>query len=351
VTNPVWVDDRMRDGRNVDESLGTLEGEAASVEVKRPDEAYAARTHALDVRPAEATGATYYDLPAIKEPVWISTIPAYFFTGGVAGGSLVLGAAMQLGGDDDHGTRDLVRTCRWLGLGATIASSGLLIYDLGRPSRFFEMLRVFRPTSPMSVGSWVLATTGAFATLALLPGPFGDAPAIVAGMLGIPLAGYTAVLIANTAVPVWQQSRRALPFLFIAGAIASTSSVLDLFSFSRRAQTAVRRFGVVGKCAELFASLAVEREASSIADRVADPLRSGPSGALWNVAKALTAASLLVSILPGRSQWKRATAGVLGILGTVAMRFGVFHAGKSSARDPRATFQLQRAQMTQTSEI
>ena len=343
MTNPTWVDDRVRDGRNVDESLGALEGEASTLEVEHPDDAYPARDRALFVRPAESTGPTYYDLPAIKEPVWIATIPAYFFTGGLAGGSFVFGAAMQLAGPNDRGARHLVRACRWIGAGATMVSAGLLVSDLGRPSRFLNMLRVFRPTSPMSVGSWVLATSGAFGAMSLLPGAIGDACAIVAGVLGVPLAGYTAVLVANTAVPVWQSSRRALPFLFIAGAIVSTSSALDLLSLSRRAENAVRRFGVVGKAMELFASLAVEREAASRAERVADPLKSGVSGALWNAAKVLTAASLLVAILPGRSRWKRATAGVLGLVGTAAMRFGVFRAGKSSARDPRATFEMQRA--------
>ena len=38
-------------------------------------------------------------------------------------------------------------------------------------------------------------------------------------------------------------------------------------------------------------------------------------------------------------------SGVLGILGTLAIRFGIAAAGRASARDPLATFRQQRAGM------
>ena len=50
----------------------------------------------------------------------------------------------------------LRRRCRRLSLVSIIVGTAALIADLGRPSRFFNMLRVFRPTSPMSMGSWLL---------------------------------------------------------------------------------------------------------------------------------------------------------------------------------------------------
>src|SRR5262249_48626942 len=99
------------------------------------------------------TQLTYYDRPLVKQPVWVWSIPTYFYAGATAGASLALGAAVQV----LHGSSsNLVRRSRLLGaIGISIGAS-LLIYDLGRPERFMNMLRVFRPTSPMNVGSWLL---------------------------------------------------------------------------------------------------------------------------------------------------------------------------------------------------
>src|SRR5918912_3378961 len=98
------------------------------------------------------SGATYYDRPVLKEPVWIWAVPAYFYVGGVAGAAATLGAVTALSRDDD--LEVLARRCRALAAGGTVAGSALLVYDLGRPERFLNMLRVFRPSSPLNVGSW-----------------------------------------------------------------------------------------------------------------------------------------------------------------------------------------------------
>ena len=340
--------DGAQDGRDVDETLGALEGEGAQIAVRRAGEAYPvhldpdagrAVLRAPSATPEDDT-PTYYGLPTLKEPVWTASIPLYFYTGGLAGASLALGAAAQLAGDRTlHG---LSIRCRRIGFGAIVVSAGLLVEDLGRRGRFLNMLRVFRPTSPMSVGSWILALCGAATTGAQLPGALGDACGLAAGALGVPLAGYTAVLLAGTAVPLWQSSRRTLPFLFVSGAIGSASSALDLLDLEPREAIAVHRFGLAGKLAELLATFAVEHEAAADAERVARPLHTGASGALWTAAKVLTAASLAVSLLPGRGRGKRVVGALLGTLGSVAMRFAVFHAGKRSTRDPRAAFAMQR---------
>src|SRR5205823_11154878 len=146
-------------------------------------------------------GQTYFDRPVLKEPVWIWAVPAYFSVGGVAGAAAVLGAAAQLLGHDE--LRGLVRRCRVIAAAGTALGTAFLIEDLGRPGRFLNMLRVFRPTSPLSVGSWVLAPAAVLsAGSAVLPGPIGDAAGLGSGALGGPLATYTSILLTNTAVPV-----------------------------------------------------------------------------------------------------------------------------------------------------
>jgi hypothetical protein len=213
------------------------------------------------------------------------------------------------------------------------------------------MLRVFRPTSPMSIGSWVLAAAaplmGASAALAKrtgLLGAAGDAAGAGAGALGMPLAGYTAMLLSNTAVPLWQATRRTLPPLFVGSAMASAASLLDLMRLEPREERAAHRFGLAGKVAELAASVMVERDASRV-ERVGRPLRQGPSAVLWRGARVLTAASLALSLLPRPSRLRHIASGVLGTAGAIALRFAVFEAGKASSRDPRATFHQQRTGM------
>lgn len=293
----------------------------------------------------EDEGPTYYDRPVLKEPVWIWSVPAYFAVGGAAGAAAILGAAAQLRG----GLDELVGRCRWIAAAGTTVGTVLLVIDLGRPERFLNMLRVFRPSSPMSVGSWVLAATAGAATVSAVAhdrdgavGVLGDTAGLGSGVLGGPLAGYTAVLVSNTAVPAWQGARRTLPLLFTGSSVAGAASVLQLFDLDRAEASAVRTFHVVGSLWELAAGEAVEREAGHV-ERVGRPYQEGASGALWKTAKVATGLSLATSLVPGLARWKRVVAGVLGILGAFLVRFSVFQAGKVSSRDPRATFGSQRA--------
>jgi formate-dependent nitrite reductase membrane component NrfD len=358
------------DGRHIDPELGLLLGEGAAQRVDpaaagplaAPGRSAGAREVWREVAaslPTSGEGPSYYDRPVLKEPVWIWSVPVYFWAGGTMGAALALGGAAQLAGGEQM--RPLVRRCRWVGTVAGAASAGLLVHDLGRPERFLNMLRVFRPTSPMSVGSWVLAgastLAGGAAFLARRRGllrKLGDAAGLGSALLGLPLAGYTAVLLANTAVPLWQGARRTLPVLFIGSSMSSAASVFDLGALTprrpdpaergarRHEARAIRAFGAAGKVVELAAMAVVERDAKRV-ERVGRPLHEGLSGTLWTAAKALTAASLVATLLPGRSRRRTVAAGLLGTAGALALRFAVFHAGKASTRDPRAAFAQQRA--------
>jgi formate-dependent nitrite reductase membrane component NrfD len=338
------------DGRNIDPAVGGLAGEGALQRVRDLEPPPYARSIWTQPLPAtEQESPTYYELPVLKEPVWKWYIPAYFYVGGLSGACAALGASADLFGG--RGMARLSRQCRLIAATGAAASAVLLIADLGRPARFLNMLRVFRPTSPMNVGTWILSTFGACAALAALPAVravpspvrrFADGAWIGAGLIGLPLTGYTGVLLANTAVPLWQGARRTLPVLFSSSGAATAASILEILSRSDEGAAATFRFGLIAKCTELAMTLLLEREVSLV-PRVARPLRTGFSGALWRAAQAAGAASLILSVVGRKRTWPRRVAGVLGAAAALGLRFALFHAGKRSARDPRATFEQQRA--------
>jgi hypothetical protein len=337
-----------RDGRNVSPELGELLGEGAAQRARPPMER-AAPDLVPTVAPEEAGSPTYHGLAVLKEPVWTWEIPAYFFTGGLAGASALLGGAAQLAGGP--GVVRFVRRARLVAAGGAAVSAALLIDDLGRPERFLAMLRVFRPSSPMNQGTWLLSAFGACSAAAAgallpLPSPLrraADVAGVGAALLGLPLVGYTGVLLANTAVPVWQATRNTLPMLFAFSGMVSAAAVFDLWPTPGPGTRIARRLGLVSRGAEFALSNALHREAG-VVPRVEDALRHGRGGLLLKAARIGLLAASVLDVLPGaRTPFRRKVIGALGIIGTLAMRFGVVAAGRASARDPRATFEMQRA--------
>jgi hypothetical protein len=149
------------------------------------------------------------------------------------------------------------------------------------------------------------------------------------------------VLIAGTAVPLWQETRRTLPVLFGASGAAGAAALLELWPPGGEGSRIVHRFGLMGKAVELGLTLVLEREAAAV-PRVARPLRHGVSAAMWRASQLLSAAGLAASLLSTRRGALR-LGGVTGTLGALLMRFALLQAGRASARDPHATFEQQRA--------
>jgi hypothetical protein len=283
----------------------------------------------------------------IKPPVWKPEIPFYFYTGGLAGASAGLAALSELRGNDVLARR------AWAGalLGGA-ASPALLISDLGKPLRFLHMLRMLKVTSPMSVGSWILAAFGPATALAALdawsgavPAPLGHAAKTSAALLGLPLSTYTAALIADTAVPVWHDARATLPAVFASGAAASAGAAAIAWTPLEHAAPA-RRLAIAGAAAELAAVQLMERRLEA---RVGQPYREGRARALGRIAKALTATGAIAALFAARRSRRGAVAtAALLTGGAVLTRWSVFTAGSQSAADPRATVDPQRSRKLRT---
>jgi formate-dependent nitrite reductase membrane component NrfD len=245
----------------------------------------------------------YYDLPLLKPPVWTWEVPAYFFVGGAAGAAAVLGVAAQLTNGDD----ELIRDARWIALIGAGLSAPLLISDLGRPERFLNMLRVFKPQSPMSVGVWTLsAFGGAAAGAVILPNKtLRNLSAIAAGATGLVMATYTGVLLGVTAIPLWKEHADFLPVHFGASALGSAVSLLELRGHRN---DALRSLGIA---AATFETAAIDT-----------------GTAMLEIAGALSGPVPFFLRLFG----KRKAAAAVTLAGSLLTRIAWVEAGKKSAR-------------------
>jgi formate-dependent nitrite reductase membrane component NrfD len=282
---------------------------------------------------------SYYGQPVVKEPVWEARdVAGYLFLGGLAGASSALAASAEL-----TGRPDLARVAKTAAAGAIGLSVAALVHDLGRPKRFVNMLRVFKPTSPMSIGTWLLTGYGpaagvaaASAVTGLLPRT-GRAATVVAAVLGPGVAAYTGALLADTAVPAWHEAHRELPYLFVSSA-ATAAGGLGLALVRSEQAGPARTLAVVGAGAELVAkSLLIRRLGPA-----AKPYQSGRAGHLMEAAEILTAGALCAAALGGRNRVAAALAGAALVASSALTRFGVFLAGRTSARDPSYTVVPQR---------
>jgi formate-dependent nitrite reductase membrane component NrfD len=224
----------------------------------------------------------------------------------------------------------------------------LLVSDLGRPERFLNMLRVFKVTSPMSVGSWILFVSGgASSTAAALEAldrlePVKYAAEAVSAVSGGPLASYTGALLANTAVPVWHEGRRELPYLFAASAAASAGAASALLVPPEEAGPA-RRLAIGAAALELAVMRAMERRLGKL---LAEPYSQGVSGKLTRASKLAVATGTALLARRGTKSRGAAVAGSALILtGEMLLRWGVFKAGFASARDPKYTVIPQRERL------
>jgi formate-dependent nitrite reductase membrane component NrfD len=297
------------------------------------------RDAADEARPADS----YYGQPIINPPVWEEReIAGYLFFGGLAGASSILAAAADVS-DRPH----LAGRARLGASAAVTISFGALIKDLGRPERFVSMLRVFKPTSPMSVGTWILSAYAplnylASATTITRRAPVdGRAAGVGAALLGSTVATYTSALIADTAVPAWHEGYRELPFLF-AGSAAAAAGGFGLMTAPVVENAPAARMALIGSAAELITERLLERRIGPIAKT----LHSGVAGRRMRAAKVLMAAGLVGTATGARRTRARAAlTGAALVTGSALTRFGVFAAGMESARDPRYTVQLQRARV------
>ncbi len=296
----------------------------------------------------EAEFASYYGKPVLNPPVWEARdIAGYWFLGGLAGASSLLAA-----GSDLVGHRVAGRVAKAGAFGAGALSVVALISDLGRPARFLNMLRVFKVTSPMSVGSWLLAAYVPLTGVAALTALTGRRPRIGAAatagsaLLGPAVAAYTATLVSDTAVPAWHEGYPEMPFKFT-GSAAMAAAGLGLLAAPPQETGPARNLAVLGTAMEVAA---FERMRHRLG-MVGEPYSKGRGGACMRAGKVLAALGVCGTLCGQRmgrgSRAATALSGAALVAASAATRFGVFHAGMASANDPRYTVVPQRQRLAE----
>jgi formate-dependent nitrite reductase membrane component NrfD len=303
-------------------------------------------------------GETYYGRPALKQSAFGWLIVVYFFVGGIAGAAQLIATIADLFGG--RHARAVVRAGRYTALAGALISPLLLIADLHVPRRWYNMLRIFRKTSAMSIGAWTLFVFGTLSGLTAaaqaledffkLPagrwlGRLFGIPAAAAGML---LSVYTGTLLSATSVPFWAAAHRLLAAMFGTSATATASAALSLMLESagapRGAIRRLERLALVASGAELALTLAADRRwrrqhvgAPLQREPIASAYRFGVLG-LGIIAPLIAhAANLLLS---RHSRAITVGAAVATLAGGLVQRAVIIFAGNDSAQRPADYFQL-----------
>jgi hypothetical protein len=292
--------------------------------------------------------SSYYGRPVVKPPVWQERdIAGYLFTGGIAAGSAVVALGGQLTDRPALRRNGRLSALAFLGI-----SGAALVHDLGVPARFHHMLRVVKPTSPMSVGTWLLSAFGlpvgvaAVAELSgVVPPPLRPLAARAGGVAGVAaavvapgIATYTAVLVSDTAVPAWNAARAELPFVFAGSALSGSAGLAMLLAPCAENAPAVR-LAVLGAALELAASQRIEHRSGL----ELEPYGTGRPGRMMRGAKWLTgAAAVGAALFARRSRTAAALCGATLLGASALTRFAIFEAGVASTRDPAYTVVPQR---------
>jgi formate-dependent nitrite reductase membrane component NrfD len=294
--------------------------------------------------PASAPATSYHGNPVLKPPTWTWQVPLYFFVGGVAGISAVMALVAHL-----IVNTGLTRAASWVGFAGGLISAPLLIADLGRPTRFLNMLRVFKPRSAMSLGAWTLTGFSSAIGLAVLCqelslAGYGNTFSVVvwwlaqvsAALSGLILASYTSVLLGVTAIPVWSENRKLVPAVFLTGALGSTAAVLELLGFTI---PATQFIGIVASTVEIVIAIVIE-----VRNRYVDrPLRQGVVGWLTRGGALLAGPiSLIIRLVWGHTPEFRYIAALCFVAGALIARYAWITAGRVSSSDPQALFGIQR---------
>ncbi|UEM03301.1 polysulfide reductase NrfD [Skermanella rosea] len=322
-------------------------------------------------RPAteDWNGETYYGQASLKPSPFDWKIATYVYIAGIAGSSQIVATLADRLGDGRDET--IVRNGRYLALAGALAGPPLLIADLKTPERFYNMLRIYRTSSPMSFGSYILTGFGLASGLTALGHLAGerrrdgsrsgarraaDMVQVPAAFLGAGMSTYTAALLSATSTPLWAAAPRAMAVQFGTSAMATAAAALSLCEQVAGDPENCRRLdglAAIAVAGELVASALAERRHHEAG--VGQPLRKGPIGIGYKAGALALGLGVPLACHAVNALSKRPSRG-LSVLGSLAilaggmiMRQAIFQAGNRSAERPDEYFRLTRREPEGTS--
>ncbi|MBL6458718.1 polysulfide reductase NrfD [Belnapia sp. T6] len=299
----------------------------------------------------EWQGPTYYGRPQLKQAPfnnWV--VGGYIFLAGLSGGSAILSALA-----DWERMEGTARRGRYLAMLAPTLGSMLLVYDLHTPQRFYNMFRIAKSTSPMSIGTWILTGFSLFGGLAAglqfladrmpwrrWPRRAARAASLPAAVAGAGMSTYTAALLAATSTPFWAATPRALAVRFGSSSIASAAAALSLGERPGPRQRALDAVAVAALAAELAAASGQHRQveqagvSGATEGRWGQAERIGATGIGTMLPLGLHVLSLAEGGHPGLS--RLASWAILG--GGLMLRVTTLGVGDVSAQRPETSFRF-----------
>ncbi|MEN3333455.1 MAG: hypothetical protein V7641_2820 [Blastocatellia bacterium] len=318
-------------------------------------------TPTSDILKAAARGSVgeegYYGVPMLKRPLWHWHIALYFFFEGVSAGAFLLASLADLFGGGQ--LRKLSRAGYTVSFLSILPCPPLLIADLGVPSKFHHMLRIFKPSSPMNLGAWSLAAYSIPLQMITLQHLAADTeifpkaiqrlllrlvPERLAGILGIPCAllmvSYPGVLLSTTSTPVWSRTR-LLGALFSSSSMATGAAATSLALALAESvdHRAISKMEKIERLASLCEGVALAGYLITTG-KAARPLLKGRY--VWHIflAGSAVAAQLLLPAKPARKRKRGLMSSLLRsaltLAGGLALKWAIVYAGRKSAEDPQA---------------
>jgi len=184
----------------------------------------------------QATVTGYADRPVTKAPNWHGLVALDVLFNNLTTGLFLVAALGELVASTSF--RELARVAYPIALLLLIADLVCLVLDLGDPSRFHHMLRVWKPSSPMSLGTWCLTAFAlpltALTAMSFLPDggvrvEWLRRVTIIVGLLpALGAAVYKGVLFSTTAQPGWSSARWLGGYLINSAFVLGAAELLFL---------------------------------------------------------------------------------------------------------------------------
>jgi Ni/Fe-hydrogenase subunit HybB-like protein len=191
-------------------------------------------------------GSPYATGPVTKAPAWHGLVAWDMLFNGMTTGLFLVAALSELAAPEVF--TSVAKTAYPVAFVLLLVDLLCLVLDLGDPLRFHHMLRVFKPSSPMSLGTWCLTIYSlpltVAAAISLLPGGWMSLEwvrrlAVIVGLLpALGSAVYKGVLLSISSQPGWKDARWLGGYLTNSALVLGCAEMLVLSVLMKHASAA-----------------------------------------------------------------------------------------------------------------